>query len=147
MCRLRIEKQALESFLQPPRLPPPQRPRSPSQIDRSLLYEAHAAALDSISSSSNPTSTDRIACRVNEMLESIGPTIDRFADSVHRTDQYRTAADTVAGRVLAICAEKLTDREKEGRKKALAAVDQTQHQDTPPKNMASVLRSLSRADR
>ena len=142
-----MEKQALESFLQPRSLLLPQQPRSPSQIDRSHLSEAHAPALDSISPVSNLTSTDRVATRVNDVLGSIGPTIDQFADSVHRIDQYRTAADNVAGRVLAICAEKLTDREKEGRKKALAAVDQTQHQDTPPKDIASVLRSLSRADR
>ena len=147
MCRLRTEKEALESLLRPPSLPPPQQPRSPSIIDRSLLSEAEAAALDSIVSTGNPTAILQISRRVNELLDSIGPTIDQFADSVHSIGRYRTAADNVAGRVLALCAEKLTEREKEGRKKALAAADQTQHQDTPPKDMASILRSLSRADR
>ncbi|KAJ9602341.1 hypothetical protein H2200_013196 [Cladophialophora chaetospira] len=145
--RLRIEKEALELFLRPPSLPPPPKQNSPSSINHSLLSETEAAALDSIASTSNPTSTLQVSRRVNEVLDSIGPTIDIFADGVHKIGLYRAAADNVAGRVLAMCAEKLTEREKEGRKKALAAADQTQDQGTPPKDMASVLRSLSRADR
>src|ERR1700743_1116957 len=115
-CRLRLEKEALESFLQPPTVPPPQQPRGPSEIYRSLLSETEAAALDSIASRNNPTCSDEISRRVNGLLESIGPTLDQFADGVHRIGQYQTAADNIAGRVLAICAEKLTEREKEGRK-------------------------------
>jgi kinetochore protein Mis13/DSN1 len=136
--------------LRPPSLPPlTQRHKTTnnSKIDRSLLSESGAAALDSIASTSSHTSSEHISRRVNSLLESIGPTIDQFADGVHRLGQYRTAAENVAGKVLAICAEKITEREKEGRKKVLSAVDQTQPQDTPPKDLGSVLRSLSRADR
>lgn len=119
----------------------------PREVERSLLSEAEAAALDSIALAGNPTSADQISQRVNEILESIGPTIDQFADGVHRLGQYQTAAEDVAGRTLALCAEKLTEREKQGRKSALATSGQMQQQDTPPKDIASVLRSLSRADR
>jgi kinetochore protein Mis13/DSN1 len=141
--RLRAEKESLEACLRPPSLPPshaPDNQRIPSKIDRSLLSEAAATTLESIVAARNPTSTDTLTRRVNEILEAIGPTIDQFADGVHRIGQYRTAADGVSSRVLAICAEKLTDREKEGRKKALA------QEDTPAKDLASVLRSLSRTD-
>ncbi|ETI28832.1 hypothetical protein G647_01284 [Cladophialophora carrionii CBS 160.54] len=147
--RLRIEKEALESFLQPPSLPTlcqGNTTTEPWEMERSLLSETEAAALDSINPPSNPTSADQISQRVNEILESIGPTIDRFADGVHRLGQYQTAAENVAGRTLALCAEKLAEREKQGRKRALARADQTQP-DTPPNDIASVLRSLSRADR
>ena len=147
MCRLRVEKEALESFLRLPSLSPPHQPRSPLNIDRSLLSEAEAAVLDSTTSGRSRSPTLQISRRVNDSLDLIGQTLNQFTDGVHGIGQYRTAADNVAGRALAICAEKLTDREKEGRKKALAATDQTQSQDTPPKDMASVLRSLSRADR
>jgi kinetochore protein Mis13/DSN1 len=116
-------------------------------VERSLLSETEAAALDSIALAGIPTSADQISQRVNEILESIGPTIDQFADGVHRLGQYQAAAEDVAGRTLALCAEKLTERENQGRKKALATAGQMQQQDTPPKNIASVLRSLSRADR
>jgi len=142
--RLRIEKEALESCLRPPRMPalyPRNASAYTSKVDRSLLSESEAAALDSISSTDNAASSDKISRRTNELLESIGPTIDHFADGIHMIGQYRKAADDVAGRVLAICAEKLAEREKEGRKKALA------QEDTPAKDLSSVLRSLSRTDR
>ena len=147
--RLRIEREALESFLHPSSLPPlieRSSSASISNVNGSLLSESGAAALNSISSTGNPTSSEQLSRRINNLLESIGPTIDQFADGVHRIDQYRTAADNVAGKVLAICAEKITEREKEGRKKVLLA-DQSQPQDTPPKDLGSVLRGLSRADR
>ncbi|EXJ64884.1 hypothetical protein A1O7_01223 [Cladophialophora yegresii CBS 114405] len=138
-----------QSFLQPPSLPTLHQGTTetePWEIDRSLLSEAEAVALNSIAPATNPASADQISQRINEILESIGPTIDQFADGVHQLGQYQTAAENVAGRTLALCAEKLAEREKQGRKKALATAGQMPP-DTPPKDIASVLRSLSRADR
>jgi kinetochore protein Mis13/DSN1 len=143
MARLRIEKAALEACLQTPSLPQDKRPDD--QIDRSLLTAVEMEALDSIQSSTT-TSTEHISRQVNEILESIGPTIDQFADGMHRIGQYRIAADNFAGRTLAICAQKLTDRDKQGRKKALLSGEGAK-QNTPPKDLGGVLRSLSRADR
>lgn len=78
------------------------------------------------------------------MFESVGPTIDSFADGIHKLGQYRTAADNVADRALAMCAEMLERREKQGLKQALASEDGDK---TPPKDIVGVLRSLSRVDR
>ncbi|OAL27234.1 hypothetical protein AYO20_09832 [Fonsecaea nubica] len=146
--RLRSEKEALENLLRPPKIPSLHEldvPTSPSQADqlaRTLLDEADATALDSIAPQVSPT-TDQISRRLGDILESMGPTVDKFADGIHRIAQYRTAADGVAGRALAMCAEKLTRREKEGTKKALGVRMGT----SPPRDLGGVLRSLSRADR
>ncbi|OAP62303.1 hypothetical protein AYL99_04506 [Fonsecaea erecta] len=143
---LRLEKEALEKLLRPPNVPSlrdldvPTSPSKAHQLDRSLLSEADAAALDSLAS--DISTTDQISQRLGGVLESIGPTVDTFADGIHRIAQYRTAADSVAGRVLAICAEKLTQREKEGKRKALGV-----RSGSPPRDLGGVLRSLSRADR
>ncbi|OQV04705.1 hypothetical protein CLAIMM_09554 [Cladophialophora immunda] len=144
---LRLEKEALEKLLRPPNVPSlreldvPTSPSKAHQLDRSLLSEADAAALDSIGPHAS-TTTDQISRRLGGVLESIGPTVDTFADGVHRIAQYRTAADGVAGRVLAMCAEKLAQREKEGKRKALEVKS-----GSPPRDLGAVLRSLSRADR
>ncbi|KIX96038.1 uncharacterized protein Z520_08293 [Fonsecaea multimorphosa CBS 102226] len=144
---LRLEKEALEKLLRPPsvaslgELDVPTSPSKATQLDRSLLSEADAAALDILTPNA-PTTTDHISQRLGGVLESIGPTVDTFADGIHRIAQYRTAADGVAGRALAICAEKLTQREKEGKRKALGM-----ELGSPPRDLGGVLRSLSRADR
>ena len=111
-----------------------------SLLDGSLLSEADVAALENAQEGS--TSSDAISHRLNALYDSLGPTIDKFADGVHTIGQYRTVADDVASTALAICAEKLARREKEGRKRALPEV-----QGSPPKDLGSVLRGLSRADR
>lgn len=125
-------------------LRPPSIPSLPDfsidTLDRSLLSDADAAALDSIAS--DTASSDLISQRLNGLYESLGPTIDTFADGIHKIGQYRDAADNVAGRILAMCADKFAQREKEGRRRALAI-----GQCSPPKDLGGVLRSLSRADR
>ena len=147
MGSLRLEKEALEKLLRPPSVPSlrelgvPTSPSKANQLARSLLSAADAAALDSIEPGAS-TTTDQTSQRLCGVLESIGPTVDTFADGIHRIAQYRTAANGVAGRVLAICAEKLTQREKEGKRKALGMGS-----GSPPRDLGGVLRSLSRADR
>ncbi|KIV94638.1 hypothetical protein PV10_02386 [Exophiala mesophila] len=139
--RLRAEKEALESLLRPPSLPPRGDARSP-EPDRSLLSASDLAAVDVLTQ--NPMPGERITQELNAVFESVGPTIDSFADSIHKIGQYRTAADNVADRVLAMCAEMLEQREKQGLKRALMS---EQGEKTPPKDLVGVLRSLSRVER
>jgi hypothetical protein len=63
---------------------------------------------------------------------------------MHQIAQYREAADTVAGRVLKICADKLEDSEKEGRRHALGEAAEIS---TPKDELGAVLRSLSKLER
>ena len=143
--RLRTEKDALEALLRPPNVSSfsdsnmSKTPRG-DVSDRSLLSDSDVAALDS--SAAHTNSSDQISERLNGLYESLGPTIDAFTDGMHKIGQYRDAADSVGGRVLAICAEKLALREKEGRKRALPV-----GQGSAPQDLSGVLRSLSRADR
>ena len=69
--------------------------------------------------------------------------MDAFADGMHQIGQYRDAGDNVAGRVLRLCAERLDDREKEGRRRALGGEESSSTSTDP----AAVLRSLSRLER
>ncbi len=143
--RLRLEREALKDLLRPPSIPNQHQikasvPSKDELSESSLLSEADIAALGILAPSS--TSTDQVQERLNRLFESLGPTVDNFADGIHAIGQYRTAASNVAGRALAICAERLTVREKEGRKRALQV-----EQGSPPKDFGSVLRSLSKADR
>ena len=143
--RLRSEKDALEALLRPPSVPS----LSESGVakasrgnipDRALLSDSDAAALDLTVTNTN--SSDQVSERLNRLYESLGPTIDAFADGMHKMGQYRDAADNIGGRVLAICAEKLALRETEGRKRALPV-----GQGSLPQDLGGVLRSLSRVDR
>jgi hypothetical protein len=72
--------------------------------------------------------------RLNAMQQDLGPTVDAFADGIHKIGQYRDAADHMASRVLQICSEKLAERDKK------SDVD-------PRRDLSSVLRGLSRVDR
>jgi kinetochore protein Mis13/DSN1 len=85
-----------------------------------------------------------ISSRLNSISASLGPTIDAFADGMHQIAQYRDAADNVAGRVLKMCADRLEDKEKEGRRHALGEAAETS---TTKEELGSVLRSLSRLER
>jgi kinetochore protein Mis13/DSN1 len=137
--RLRSERDALEALLQPPSIPdiPEQ---SVSRLDKSLLNDTDSAIFDSSRSNTN-TSRDA-SSRLNSIQTSLGRSIDVFADGVHRVAQYRNAADSVAGTVLSVCSRKLTERELEGRRKALQDEDRS-----PRRDLNSVLRGLSRVDR
>ncbi|KAJ4547607.1 hypothetical protein HRR76_000239 [Exophiala dermatitidis] len=144
--RLRAEKDALESLLEPPKVPrlseldAPTGPEDQS-LDKSLLSDADIAALEA-SAAARETSFGQISERLNRLYESLSPTVDTFADGIHAIGQYRQAADNVAGRVLSLCAQRLAQREHEGRKRVLSGTE-----GTPPKDLGGVLRSLSRADR
>ena len=141
ISRLRAEKDALEALLRPPVLPALPEGGSGSENDVSHLNLEEASLLDTLKAS---TSRSRnINSRVNTIYASLEPTIDTFADRVHKMAQYRDAANSVASRVLSIASEKPAERDKEGRRKALP-----QDKDRSPKrDLGNVLRGLSRLDR
>ncbi|RMZ87147.1 hypothetical protein DV736_g5629, partial [Chaetothyriales sp. CBS 134916] len=113
--RLRAEKEALEALLRPPSIPKVPKPDA-STLDTSLLDDSDKAVHESLTAG-NKMAQD-VASRLNALRQSLGPTVDLFASSVHSISQYRNAADDVATRVLSLCAQKLEDREKEGRQRA-----------------------------
>jgi kinetochore protein Mis13/DSN1 len=137
--RLRSEKDSLEALLRPPFIPevPPQ---SLANLDRSLFNEAERGLLESLASG-NQIQSDT-SKRLNAIQTSLGPTIDTFADGLHKIAQYRNSADNVASNVLRVCATKLDERERERRRQALGSDDRS-----PGRDLDSVLRGLSRADR
>ncbi len=139
LLRLRDERDALEALLQPPTIAPlPEQPMA--TMDKALLNESEGSMLTSLMSNTN-TSED-VSQRLNSIQSALGPSIDSFADGIHKVAQYRNAADNVAGNVLAVCSRKLSEREMEGRRKALQ--DESR---SPRRDLNSVLRGLSRADR
>jgi kinetochore protein Mis13/DSN1 len=136
---LRSEKQALDALLQTPLIPNlPQ--HSPSDIDKALLDDNESAIFTSLTTQNNIT--EDASRRLNTIQRSLGPSIDAFADGVHKVAQYRNAAENVAGAVLTVCSRKMTEREIEGRKKALG-----EESGSPKRDLQNVLRGLSRADR
>ena len=109
-------------------------------IDKALLSQAESDML--ASPTSNVNVSEDISQRLNSILSTLGPSIDSFADGVHKVAQYRIAADNVAGTVLSVCSRKLSERELEGRRKALHDENRS-----PRRDLNSVLRGLSRVDR
>jgi len=84
-----------------------------------------------------------LSTRLTSVTATLGPTIDTFADGIHKMSQYRDAAEKVASRTLAICAGKLSEREREGRRRAL----QQEEDRSPRRDLGNVLRGLSQLDR
>ncbi|RMZ75520.1 hypothetical protein DV738_g5413, partial [Chaetothyriales sp. CBS 135597] len=138
--RLRAEKEALEALLRPPSVPKVPQPDAAAALDTCLLSDSDKAAHESLTASTNMAQD--IASRLNALRQTLGPTVDLFASSVHSINQYREAADDVATRVLSLCAQKLQDREKEGRRRAA----EKGANPSPRADLAAVLRGLSRLD-
>jgi kinetochore protein Mis13/DSN1 len=140
ISRLRAEKDALKSLLRPPTIPQIQGPE-PSNIDIDLLSEADSALLQSLQPSEDVSEV--VTRRLDSFQNNLGPIVDSFADGVHKIGQYRDVAENVAGRVLSICSEKLAERDRESRKRALPEGEVK----SPERDLNSVLRGLSRVDR
>lgn len=146
LCRLRSERQSLEALLRPPSIPVLARSQlpSPSQahlpaIDTSLLSSSEITILESLNASSLTPAT--ISSCINRLSASVGPTIDAFADGVHKIAQYRDAAERVSGRVLSICAQKLEERDRGRRRCAVGETGESSD------DLIGVLRSLSKIER
>lgn len=109
-------------------------------MDKTLLSLSDFSLLESLESASSIS--ESVSARLNSLTATIRPTIDAFAHGVHQIGQYRDAADRVAGMVLSACAEKLQEREKEGRRRAIGGDGDINKDD-----FAGVLRILSRLER
>ena len=118
--------------------------QEPQGIDRSLLSESDSLLLDSLSADAQ-TAPATLDNRLGNLASSLGPIVDLFVDGVNKVAQYREAADRVAGRMLRMCAEKLEERDHEGRRRAFGpeGLDSEKTHD----DLAGVLRSLSRIER
>lgn len=113
---------------------------NPKLIDTSLLSPEEASLYEQLRSFAPASSMD---ARVDSIFSRLEPTVDAFADNVLKIAQYRDAGDNVATRVLSIAAEKLSERQKESRRRA-----QPQDKErSPRRDLGNVLRGLSRADR
>lgn len=111
----------------------------PKLVDTSLLSPEEASLYEQLQSSVPASS---MGSRVDSIFSRLEPTVDAFADNVHKIAQYRDAGDNVATRVLSIAAEKLSERDKESRRRA-----QPQDKErSPRRDLGNVLRGLSRAD-
>ena len=75
--------------------------------------------------------------RLKRVASTLEFTVDQFADRLHKLGQYHEAADRVAGRVLALAAERLDRREK-------ATLQAAGTENMP---LQDVLRSLTRTER
>ena len=146
-ARLQAERLSLEVILRPPSIPNLSLDHShtkaaPLSADTTLFSPTDAQILDSLASRS--TFSETISSRINSISAALGPTIDAFADGLHQIAHYREAADNVSGRVLRMCADKLEDREKEGRRHALGEAEDLS---TPKDELGAVLRSISKLER
>ena len=140
--RLRREKESLESLLRSPTIEPLLQPTSgPSDSDSESLSESDRNLWDFMQSSANVGHD--VSTRINYITAQFQPTLDKFTDTIHKMDQYRASADQIASRTLAICAEKLSERDKEGRRRAR----QEEENRSPRRDLSSVLRSLAQAER
>lgn len=96
-----------------------------SGIDATLLDPSQASILASLlgpSTAPEPrTASESLvdsACRrIAAIAQSLEFKIDRFADGVHRLEQYRLGAERVADRVLESGARRLEERERERARK------------------------------
>jgi kinetochore protein Mis13/DSN1 len=110
-------------------------------IDASLLDPAQAAILTSLQRahaghppppSSDPSHPDSkppaassftftfttpaaLQTHLSSLTQSLEPTIDFFADGVHKIEQYRATAERAADRVLGTAARRLEERERRGK--------------------------------
>lgn len=130
----------------PPPPPPsksPPRPNSAAQpllpqIDPSLLDPSQTAILTALqpqppdtstfsdepttspaplSSTSTFTSSTSLQSRLTHLSASLEPTVDIFADGVHKISQYRLTAERVADRILSSAAERLEQRDRDARER------------------------------
>jgi kinetochore protein Mis13/DSN1 len=137
--RLKAERDALEALLKPPQV---NRMQRQEKLDITLLSSEEAQMLAQLESTASTISVHK---RMKGLYTKLEPTVDAFADQVHKVAQYRDAADNVASRVLSIAAEKLAEREKDSRRQAHGGDGDAEI--TPRRELGSVLRGLSRADR
>ncbi|KAF2112929.1 kinetochore protein Mis13 [Lophiotrema nucula] len=104
-----------------------------SEIDTSLLDPSQAAILEALqsqpqapdpvvdtqppASSFTFTTPAALQSHLSQLSAALEPNIDIFADGVHKIQQYRNTAERVADRVLGTAAQRLEERDREGKEK------------------------------
>ena len=103
-----------------------------SEIDTSLLDPEQAAILSALqiplqqptppdtqearqhplSSAFTFTTPSALQTHLNKLSQSLEPSIDLFADGVHKIEQYRGTAERVADRVLGTASKRLDERDR-----------------------------------
>jgi kinetochore protein Mis13/DSN1 len=138
--RLEEEKAAWEALAATSKsMPPPPTisrnapPAILSEIDTSLLDPEQAAILsalqmpqqqptppDTQETSQRPpsyhftfTTPSALQTHLTKLSQSLEPSIDLFADGVHKIEQYRNTAERVADRVLGTASKRLDERDRE----------------------------------
>jgi kinetochore protein Mis13/DSN1 len=120
----------------PPPPPPPPKIQAPisylSDIDACLLDPSQAAILsalqiplppDSLPDAQPPSSAFTfttpfaLQTHISNLSQSLEPNIDIFADGVHKVEQYRNTAERVASKILGTAAQRLEQRDREGKEK------------------------------
>lgn len=136
--RLEEEKAAWEALISTSTLMPPPPPPiihasipSLADIDTSLLDPSQASILAALqlpqpsessdaqppSSSFTFTTPSALQTRISELSSSLEPNVDIFADGVHKIEQYRNTAERVASKILGTAAQRLEQRDREGKEK------------------------------
>ena len=107
---------------------------SPSKIDASLLDPEQAAILAEISSAPALDLRNQTAERLRTLQSGLEFQVDQFSDGVHKLEQYQETVGRVAGKILALSAVRLEDRDRKEK-------EEIGTRDLP---IQEVLRSLSR---
>ncbi|ORY19488.1 kinetochore protein Mis13 [Clohesyomyces aquaticus] len=140
--RLEEEKAIWEALSSTSKALPPSPPvintshPSLSDIDASLLDPSQASIFSALqpqisasSSTDTPhppssqfsftfTTPSALQTHLSHLASSLEPNIDLLADGVHKIEQYRNTAERVADRVLGTAAQRLEERDREGKEKA-----------------------------
>ncbi|KAH8808084.1 Mis12-Mtw1 protein family-domain-containing protein [Xylogone sp. PMI_703] len=136
--RLREERDQWKALAKPPPEPSPilseSGSLSPSQIDSAILDPEQAEILATLTKSSSSKLREESASRLKTIQDGLEFKTDQFLDGIHKLEQYQETAGRVADKILALCANRLDEREK--REKEVVGT-----RDIP---MQEVLRSLSR---
>jgi kinetochore protein Mis13/DSN1 len=123
--RLEKEQLAWKSLLKPTKSKPATQTQQP--IDSSLLNPSQAsllayldtsqsAASSSASSTTNSKLSSEVSSRIEALTSNLEPTVNAFADGIHRISQYNVSAARVADRVKSIMAQRLEKRSEEARR-------------------------------
>ena len=121
IVRLQAEKVSWDALARPPTSPQSHDARSEGPIDSELLHSSEQAL---ILSTLLPSSSDRdppseisttpllleITTTLRTLASGLEFKIDRFADGIHALGEYQRMGERVAGRVLALGAERLEER-------------------------------------
>lgn len=122
----------------PPSLPPllseETKEVDPTHIDASLLTPEQAAILLELSSTSALDTRKQALERMQTLQSDLEFNVDRFADGVHKVEQYQQTVSRVADKILALSAVRLEERDRKEK-------EEIGTRDVP---MQEVLRSLSR---